>query len=66
MIIGVDNSSSSHANILKNYFLVLGEGNTFGFNRSFGPSEKKLVFILVKQTQNFVRVYIIMLIIVIS
>ena len=37
----VDNSSSSHADNLKNNFLVLGEGNTFGINGSFGAPEKK-------------------------
>ena len=36
IIVGVDNSSSSQADNLKNNFLVLGEGYTFGINRSFG------------------------------
>ena len=35
-IVGVDNSSSSQADNLKNNFLVLGEGYTFGINGSFG------------------------------
>ena len=35
-IFGVDNSSSSHAENCKNRFLVLGEGDTFGINASFG------------------------------
>ena len=42
IIFGVDNSSSSHADNLKNNFLVLGEGDTFGINGSFGAPEKKL------------------------
>ena len=40
-IFGVDNSSSSHANNLKNKFLVLGELHTFGNNESFCAPEKK-------------------------
>ena len=52
IICGVDNSSSSHADDLKNSFLVLGEGETFGINGSFGAPEKKIL--LVKLTQNFV------------
>ena len=40
IIVGVDNSSSSHADKLNNNFLVLGEGPTFGINGSFGPPEK--------------------------
>ena len=42
---------------------MLGEGPTYGINRSFGSPKKK--FILLKQTQNFVWVYIKMLIIAI-
>ena len=42
IIFGVDNSSSSHAGNLKNNLLVLGEGDTFGINGSFGAPEKKL------------------------
>ena len=41
IIFGVDNSSSSHVDNLKNNFLVLGEGDTFGINESFDVSEKK-------------------------
>ena len=41
IISGVDNSSSSHADNLKNSFLMLGEGDTFGINGSFGAPEKK-------------------------
>ena len=53
-IFRVDNSSSSDTDNLKNDFLILGEGDTFGINGSFGASEKKLIIILVKQRQNFV------------
>ena len=42
---------------------MLGKGPTYGINGSFGSPKKK--FILLKQTQNFVWVYIKMLIIVI-
>ena len=41
LIFGVDSSSSSHADTLKNDFLILGEGNTFDINGSFGAPEKK-------------------------
>ena len=42
IVFGVDNSSSSHTDNLKNEFLILGEGNTFGINGSFGAHEKKI------------------------
>ena len=65
IIFGVDNSSSSDSDNLKNNFFVLGEGNTFGINGSFGVPNKKIsVLILVKQTQKFAWTYIIMVIIV--
>ena len=38
---GVDNSSSSYTDNRQNNFLVSGEGDTFGINRSFGALEKK-------------------------
>ena len=60
VIFGVDISSSPHINNLKNDFLVLGERTTEGINGSVGAAEKKLVLTLVKQIQNFVLVYIIM------
>ena len=41
IIFGVDNNSSSHADNHKNNFLALGEGPTFGINRSFGSAKKK-------------------------
>ena len=40
IIFGVDNSSSSHIDNLKNYFLILGEGDTFGTNESFDAPVK--------------------------
>ena len=36
VIFGVDTNPSSHIDICKNKFLVLGEGDTFGINGSFG------------------------------
>ena len=36
IIFGIDNSSSSPADYLKNYFLVLHEGDTFGIHGSPG------------------------------
>ena len=45
VILGVDNSSSSHANNCKNQFLVFGEGQIFGINGSFGSPRKELVLI---------------------
>ena len=44
---------------------MLGEGPTYGINGSSRSPEKSLVLILITQTQNFVWVCIIMLIIVI-
>ena len=52
---GANKSSSSHDN-RKNNILVLGECQTFEINGRFGLSEKKLVIILVKETQNFVKI----------
>ena len=65
VILGVDNSSSSHANNRKSNLLVLTEGKIYGINGSFGSPEKGLVLILVKQTQIYAWVCIVMLIIVI-
>ena len=45
IIFGVDNSSSSHTDNLKNDFLILGEGPTFGISGSFGAPERHLVLI---------------------
>ena len=43
VILFVDNSSSSHADNCKN-FLILGEGDTFGINVSFGGPEKNVYY----------------------
>ena len=52
VIFGVDNNSSSfHTDNLKNNFLVLGEGDTFGINESPGALKKSLVLILLRQRQ---------------
>ena len=40
IVFGVDNSSSCRADNLKNNFLVLCEGDTFGINERFGAPEK--------------------------
>ena len=61
IIFGVDNSSSSHSDNHKNNCLILSEGPTYGINATFKSPEKSLVLILLKQTQNCVWVYIIML-----
>ena len=54
----VDNSSSSHIDNWENKFLVLGKGPTDSITGSTGSTEKELVFtFLVKQIQNFVKVY---------
>ena len=37
---GADNSSLSHSDNLKNKFLILGEGPTYGINESFGSPEE--------------------------
>ena len=66
MVFDVDNSSLFHSDNRKNNFLILGEGAAYAISESFGSPEKKLIIlILLKQTQNFVWVFIIMLIIVI-
>ena len=41
IIFGVNNSSSPHVDNLKNNFLILGLGPTFGISESFGSPEKK-------------------------
>ena len=41
IIFGVNNSSLSHTGIRKHNFLVLGEGDSFGINGSFGAPEKR-------------------------
>ena len=52
IILGVDNSSSSHSDNRKNNFLMLSEAPTYGINESFGSPEKCVVLILLKQTKN--------------
>ena len=52
-IFGIDNNSSSHADDHKKNFLVLGEETTFGIMEDLIHQKKKLILILVKQTQNF-------------
>ena len=42
IIFGVDNSSSSHTDNLKNNLIILGKGDTSGLNGSFGAPEEKL------------------------
>ena len=42
IISGVGNSSSSHTDNCKNYFLILDESSTYSINGSFGLSEKKV------------------------
>ena len=49
IIFGADNSSSSHSDNHKKFFLILGEGPTFGIKK-----KKSLVLILLKQIQSFV------------
>ena len=43
IIFGVDNNSSAHTDNPKNDFLILGEGDTFSINGSFGAPEKKCI-----------------------
>ena len=61
---GTGNGSSSHTDNHKNNFLVLGEGPTFISNGSFDSLDKNFSIILVKQTQNFASIRIIMVVIV--
>ena len=46
---GVDNTSSSHPDNQKKYFLVLGEGPIKGIKDSVGATEKKVELTLVKE-----------------
>ena len=48
IIFDVYNSSLSHTDNRKSYFLILGEVDTFGINGSFGAPKKSLALILVK------------------
>ena len=66
IIFDLDSSSSPHSGNHKNNFFVLGQGPAYGINGSFGPlKKKKIVSVLLKQTESFVPVCIIMLIILI-
>ena len=49
VIVGVDNSSSSHSDNRKNNFLVLGKGPTYGIKEALDHQRKCLVTILLKQ-----------------
>ena len=53
IIFGVDNSSSSHVDNLKNDFLILGLGPTYGINGSFGSPEKKFSINFTKTNTKF-------------
>ena len=53
IVFGVDNSSSSHNDNLKNNFLIFGEGDTFGINGSFGAPEKKFSINFSKANKKF-------------
>ena len=44
VVFEVDNILSSHTDNLKNDFIILGDGLTFGINERFGASEKKIKF----------------------
>ena len=50
---GVDNSSSSHTDNLENDVLILGKGDSFGINRSFGAPKKKISFNFIKAKTKF-------------
>ena len=53
IVFGVDNSSSSHTDNLKNNFLILGEDPSFGINGRFGASEKKIDIIFSRAKKKF-------------
>ena len=53
IIFGVDNSSSCHADNLKNNFSILGGGDTFGINGSFGAPEKRISINFSKANRKF-------------
>ena len=44
IIFSIDNGTSPHADNLNNNLILLGEGDTFGINRSFGAPEKKVSY----------------------
>ena len=53
VIFGANNSSSSCTDNLKNNFLLLGEGLTYGINGSFGEPEKKFNINFSKERPKF-------------
>ena len=53
VVFGIDNGSSSHADDLKNNFLVLGEGPTSGINEKFGSPKKKISINFIKANIKF-------------
>ena len=53
IIVGVDNSSLSHADKRKNDFVMLAEGPTFEINGSFGISEKNFSINFSKENTKF-------------
>ena len=53
IIFGVDNSSSSYVDNLKNNFLILDKGPTFGINGIFGSPEKKFSINFTKANTKF-------------
>ena len=53
VVFGIDNGSSSHADDLKNNFLVLGEGLTSGINEKFGSPKKKISINFIKANIKF-------------
>ena len=53
ILFGVDNSSSPHADNLKNSFLVLVKEILFALMEDLVHQKKTLALILVKQTQKF-------------
>ena len=53
IIFGADNNSSSHADSLKNNFLILGKGDILLLMEALVHQKKSLVLILVKQAQIF-------------
>ena len=65
IIFGVDSSSSSYSDNCKHNFLILGEGPLIVLMEALDHQKKIWVLILLKQTQNFVWGYIIMVITVI-
>ena len=65
IIFRVDNSSSSHRDNLKNDFLMLGDGPSFGVDGRFGASEKKIDINFIKaKTKVCLSLHIILMIVI--